>query len=90
MKTSDKKGYILVSDQQANRFQIFTREGESGNPHQHKLVIIINVAANQSDGSDVVNIPLNETFKHGLFVVMSDDKTFHYYRWEDIAGKELK
>ncbi|WP_410221352.1 phytase [Pedobacter sp.] len=89
-KTGDKTGYILVSDQQANRFQIFTREGETGNPHQHKLVKIVNVAANQSDGSDVVNIPLNGTFKHGLFVVMSDDKTFHYYRWEDIAGKELK
>jgi 3-phytase len=25
-----------------------------------------------------------------LFVVMSDDKTFHYYRWEDIAGADLK
>ena len=37
----------------------------------------------------MVSIPLNNTFKHGLFVVMSDDKTFHYYRWEDIAGEEL-
>jgi 3-phytase len=25
-----------------------------------------------------------------MFVVMSADKTFHYYRWEDIAGTELK
>ncbi|AIL45525.1 phytase [Elizabethkingia anophelis] len=45
--------------------------------------------ANKSDGSDMVSIPLNATFRHGLFVVMSDDKTFHYYRWEDIAGEEL-
>lgn len=48
------------------------------------------MAARQSDGSDVVSVLLNNTFKHGLFVTMSDDKTFHYYRWEDIAGKELK
>jgi myo-inositol-hexaphosphate 3-phosphohydrolase len=27
--------------------------------------------ARESDGSDVVNVPLNDTFKHGLFVVMS-------------------
>ncbi|ULT24625.1 hypothetical protein KUH03_37775 [Sphingobacterium sp. E70] len=46
--------------------------------------------ATQSDGSDVVSIRLNDTFQHGLFVAMSDDKTFHYYRWEDIAGQELK
>jgi 3-phytase len=51
---------------------------------------IANVAARESDGSDVTAAPLNDTFKHGIFVVMSTDKTFHYYRWEDIAGKELK
>ena len=30
-------GYLLVSDQQANEFHIFKREGEAGNPHIHKL-----------------------------------------------------
>jgi 3-phytase len=71
-------------------FQIFSREGTKQNPFEHKLLKIANVQARESDGSDVVNVPLNDTFKHGLFVVMSTDKTFHYYRWEDIAGKELK
>jgi 3-phytase len=89
-KLTDKTGYILVSDQGANRFQIFSREGTKGNPFEHKLLKIANVAAQESDGSDVTAIPLNSTFKHGIFVVMSNDKTFHYYRWEDIAGKELK
>ncbi|RAJ87984.1 3-phytase [Chitinophaga dinghuensis] len=88
-KTAPGKGYILVSDQGANKFQIFRREGTASNPHQHDLLKVVTVKAGHSDGSDVVNIPLNETFKHGLFVVMSDDKTFHYYRWEDIAGKDL-
>jgi 3-phytase len=89
-KLTDSTGYIQVSDQGANRFQIFSREGTKANPYEHKLLKVANVAARQSDGSDVVNVPLNSTFKHGLFVAMSDDKTFHYYRWEDIAGKELK
>lgn len=89
-KTSASKGYILVSDQGANRFQIFSRESKSTKPFEHRLLKIVKVTAGHSDGSEVVNVPLNATFKHGLFVVMSDDKTFHYYRWEDIAGKELK
>jgi 3-phytase len=89
-KTSSAKGYILVSDQGANRFQIFSREGSPKNRFDHQLLKIVKLSAGHSDGSDVVNVPLNDTFKHGLFVVMSDDKTFHYYRWEDIAGKELK
>jgi len=89
-KLTDSTGYILVSDQGANRFQVFSREGTKENPYDHKLLKTVPVAARQSDGSDVVNVRLNDTFKHGLFVAMSDDKTFHYYRWEDIAGKELQ
>ncbi|TWR29599.1 phytase [Mucilaginibacter pallidiroseus] len=89
-KLTDSTGYILVSDQGANRFQLFSREGTKANPFEHKLLEIVPVAARESDGSDVVNVPLNDTFKHGLFVVMSTDRTFHYYRWEDIAGKALK
>ncbi len=84
-KTGEKTGYILVSDQGANKFHIFRREG-----NKQEELKVVTVAATQSDGSDVVSVPLNSTFKHGLFVVMSDDKTFHYYRWEDIAGKDLK
>lgn len=89
-KTAPGKGYILVSDQGANKFQIFKREGTAANEFEHELVKVVKVQAGHSDGSDVVNVPLNDQFKHGLFVVMSDDKTFHYYRWEDIAGKDLK
>ncbi|RYY30536.1 MAG: phytase [Sphingobacteriaceae bacterium] len=89
-KQTATTGYILVSDQGANRFQIFSREGTKGNPFAHRLVKVVPVAARQSDGSDVTALPLNQKFKHGLFVAMSDDKTFHYYRWEDLAGKELK
>lgn len=89
-KLTDSTGYILVSDQGANRFQIFSREGTKTNPFEHKHLKTVPVMATQSDGSEVVSVKLNDTFKHGLFVAMSDDKTFHYYRWEDIAGTDLK
>ena len=89
-QTSKKKGYILVSDQGANQFHIFSREGTAQNPHEHTLLKVVKVKAVQSDGSEVVSVPLNSTFKKGLFIAMSDDRTFHFYKWEDIAGKELK
>lgn len=77
-KTRGNKGFVLVSDQGANRFHIFDRTGT------HALRKIIKVAASHSDGSEITERPLNDTFRHGLFVVMSDDRTFHYYRVEDI------
>ncbi|MEA5141259.1 phytase [Arcicella rigui] len=89
-QTSQKKGYILVSDQGANQFHIFRREGTDQNPHEHTLLKVVKVKAVQSDGSEVVSVPLNSTFKKGLFIAMSDDRTFHFYKWEDIAGKKLK
>lgn len=89
-KLTDSTGYIIVSDQGANRFQVFSREGTKANPFEHVHIKTVPVMATQSDGSDVVSTKLNDTFKHGLFVAMSDDKTFHYYRWEDLAGNDLK
>jgi len=88
--TTKGNGYILVSDQQANRFRIFKRESTKSNPFEHPLVKIVNVTAMESDGSEITAIPLNSTFQNGLFVAMSTDKTFHYYRWEDLAGSDLK
>lgn len=82
-------GYIQVSDQQANQFRIFKREGEPDNPHKHKCVKVVKVSANESDGSDVTNVALNATFPKGLLVAMSDNKTFQFYSWADIAGDDL-
>ncbi len=89
-EASDSTGYILVSDQEADRFQIFTREGSATNPHDHRHVATVYVSTKNSDGSDVTWLPLNDTFSKGLFMAMSADKTFHFYRWEDIAGDSLK
>jgi 3-phytase len=88
-KIDEGSGYILVSDQQANEFRVFTREGEPGDPHEHRFLKAVRVSTNESDGSDVSSIALNDNFPAGLFVAMSDDKTFHYYSWEEIAGEDL-
>jgi len=88
-KVNDGTGYILVSDQQANAFRVYPREGEPGDPHNHQLVKVVKVSTNESDGSDVTSTVLDERFPSGFFVAMSDDQTFHYYSWDDIAGDDL-
>jgi 3-phytase len=88
-KISDGTGYLLVSDQQANTFRIFKREGEADDPHNHQLIKVVAVSTNESDGSDVTSAVLDPRFPSGLFVAMSDDRTFHYYSWDDIAGDDL-
>lgn len=101
--TGEKTGYILVSDQSANRFRIYAREGTPAlvdpedpednipaRPHLHKLLKIVDVSTNNSDGSEVTNVNLGPNFPNGMFVAMSDDKTFQIYNWNDIIkGKVL-
>jgi 3-phytase len=89
-KTGPRTGYVLVSDQGASQFRFFPREGTAADPNVHPELRAVKVAAHFSDGSDVTNVPLNAQFPHGLFVAMSDNKTFHYYRWEDMLGKDVK
>lgn len=86
-KFKDGTGYILVSDQQANQFRVFPREGLTST-HTHPEIAVIKTSTSESDGSDVTSRSL-PGFPFGLFVAMSDDKTFQYYRWEDLAGRQL-
>ena len=89
-KINDGTGYLLVSDQQANQFRIYPREGAPGRPHEHALLKTVPVSAIECDGSEVTSLALGPKFPHGLFVAMSNGKVFHYYAWEDIAGTDLK
>jgi 3-phytase len=88
-RTGRGTGYILVSDQQNNAFRVFSREGTPGKPHDHALLTTIDVSTIESDGSDVTEVAL-PGFPHGVFVAMTNGKTFHYYAWEDLAGNVLK
>jgi 3-phytase len=89
-KTGPKTGYLLVSDQAASQFRFFPRQGTTADPNAYPELKAVKVAAHFSDGSDVTNVALNAQFPHGMFVVMSDNRTFHYYRWEDILGHDIK
>lgn len=85
-KKSGGTGYILVSNQADHSFNIYLREGEKNNKHNHRLIKNIKVSARNSDGSDITSVSL-PGFKQGLFVVMSDNRTYHYYSWSQIQEK---
>lgn len=80
-QTSQNEGYILVSDQGANLFHVFPREGNEGNPNEHPLLVKIPLSTVSSDGSEVTAVNLGPNFPKGMFVAMSDDKTFQIYSW---------
>jgi len=88
--TGTGTGYLLASDQQADRFQIFRREGTADDPYRHQWVKTVYLSTHDSDGSEATAVPLGKDFPCGLFVAMSEDKTFQYYDWRDIAGDELE
>ena len=71
-KMKDQKGYIIVSDQQRGQFNIYDRKTNS-------FVKAVNLTTKETDGCDVVTIPLNTTFSSGLFVAMNDEKDFYFY-----------
>lgn len=77
-------GYILVSNQDADRFEVFTREGTSDHPFEHRHLASLRLSARASDGSDVTARSLSPRFPGGLFVAMSEDRTFQLYAWADL------
>lgn len=83
-KTSATEGYILVSNQQANTFMVYPRQGANGNPNQYPLLAEIPTSTIECDGADVTNVNLGGAYKNGLFVAMSNGMTFHYYSWDSI------
>ena len=85
----DGTGYLLVSDQQAQLFRFYPREGAGGDPHAHPLLKTVRVSTVDSDGSEVTSAALGPRFPAGLFVAMSEGGTFHYYAWPDLAGPDL-
>ncbi len=83
-KTGDSTGYLLVSDQQGNRFHVFTRESP------HKRLAIIPVSTNESDGSEVTNVAFGDLYPKGFFIAMSDNRTFQIYKWEQLEERILE
>lgn len=86
-ETSPGKGYILVSNQQANTFNVYRREGDAGSAHLHSRIAEIPVSTKSSDGSEVTNLNLGSQFPKGVFVAMSEGKVFHFYDWREIQQR---
>lgn len=82
----DGTGYIIVSDQEANDFLIYPREGNDGDIHSHTQLKRVRVRSVKSDGNEVTWVELSSLYPGGLFVAMSDNRTFHYYAWEQFAN----
>lgn len=87
-KTNEKQGYILISDQQANNFIVYKREGEKGNLNEHKMIAKIPFSTIECDGADAVNFNFGTPFTNGIFVAMSNGMVFHIYDW-NIIQKEI-
>lgn len=87
-KKTDSTGYILVSNQQANTFMVYPREGAKGNPNNYPLLAEIPTSTVECDGADVTSVTLGGKYKNGLFVAMSNGMTFHYYAW-DLMQKRI-
>lgn len=81
-----RTGFLLVSDQGGHRLQVFPREGSASDPHAHRAIAVVPVAARSTDGVEVTSRPVGAAFPRGLLVMMSDDATFHYYRWEEVEA----
>ena len=86
-KKTDSTGYILVSNQQANSFMVYPREGVNGNPNKYSLLAEIPTSTIECDGADVTSVNLGGSYKNGLFVAMSNGMTFHYYAWDLIQKR---
>jgi 3-phytase len=98
---NETEGYLLVSNQGSSHFIVYDRAGN--NPFLGRFRIMANSAlkidkVDNTDGIDVVNLPLGPTFPHGLFVTQDGDnadpeenQNFKLVPWEQIADAlELK
>ena len=87
-KKTESTGYILVSNQQANTFVVYTREENSNQKNKHIKIAEIPVSTIECDGADATSINLNKDFSKGMLVAMSNGMTFHYYDW-NLIQKEI-
>lgn len=77
------EGYIIVSDQQKGQFNIFSRKDNS-------FIKAVNLTTTETDGCDVVTVPLNNTFKTGLFAAMNDAGNFYFYDFKRVIDAPVK
>ncbi|MGB5383078.1 MAG: phytase, partial [Lutimonas sp.] len=72
LKTEDNKGYLIVSNQGDNSFNVFKRDTNS-------FVKKINLGTKETDGCDITTVSLGEKFPNGLLVTMNDEGNFFFH-----------
>ncbi|MBW4659264.1 MAG: phytase [Drouetiella hepatica Uher 2000/2452] len=93
-------GYLLASSQGDNTFAVFSREGSNEYIGQFAVGSSGTIdSVQESDGAEVINVPLGSNFPFGLFVtqdgsndparIVEDENisnNFKYVPWENIAA----
>jgi 3-phytase len=93
---SDGTGYLLVSNQGANAYNIYTREGNNTYIGTFTIETGTFDGTSSTDGIDVVNFPLGPNFPSGMFVAQdgandnggtNNNQDFKLVPWQQIAAK---
>ncbi|MBR8826694.1 MAG: phytase [Gomphosphaeria aponina SAG 52.96 = DSM 107014] len=67
---TDGKGYLLASSQGDNTFAVYDRQGNNAYLGSFAVGETNNIdSVEESDGADIINVPLGEEFPAGLLVV---------------------
>ncbi len=92
---SQKNGYLIASSQGNYSYAIFKREGDNAYITSFSIKDNIVDGVEETDGLEVTNVSLGETFPNGLLVVQDGfnydgdtllNQNFKYVRWEKVAG----
>ncbi len=75
----EDKGFLIVSNQQSNTFNVFDLKTNA-------FIKEINLGTIETDGCDVTTKALGDTFPNGLFVSMNNDRNFYFH---DLAKLKL-
>jgi 3-phytase len=94
--TNETEGYLLASNQGNHTYTVYNRSGN--NEYLGKFQIMANEALNidavyDTDGIEVINVPLGTAFPYGIFVVQdgknvepNENQNFKLVPWENIAN----
>jgi len=89
---SDGKGYLIASSQGASEFVVYEREGNNSYLATFEIVGDGTIdGVSDTDGIDVINVPLGPAFPHGLFVAQDNtnpggNQNFKIVPWGEIAS----
>lgn len=88
-------GYLIASSQGNNSYAVFTRSGNHDYIGSFRITEGSFDGTNDTDGIDIFNLPLNNTFPSGIFIAQDGANTtslldtlpqnFKFVNWADIA-----